>query len=97
MTTASHHGTHVPMCADVCRLGPLPLVCKRFQRLLLDPRDRQLWSELTITAFRTTEPEHRHQQFLAFLRSHLHQVEVAHLVQEELRVRSLFSSGITSR
>lgn len=73
--------------ACTCRLGPLPLVCKRFQRLLLDPRDRHLWSELELRADGCVGvlSDTSHQRFLAFLRSHLHQVEVATLVGQEVR------------
>ncbi len=72
-----------------CRLATLPLVCKRFRRLLLDPEDRHLWSELTIVAhdFKGESAELNHLRFLAFLRSHLHQVEVATLLHDTV-VRS---------
>ena len=69
------------MRARTCRLGPLPLVCKRFQRLLSDPNDRRMWSALDIRASFEDGSEHSHQRFLAFLGLHLHQVEVADLEQ----------------
>lgn len=72
-----------------CRLATLPLVCKRFRRLLLDPQDRHLWSELTIVAheFKGESAELNHLRYLGFLRSHLHQVEVATLLHDPV-VRS---------
>ena len=68
------------MRAHTCRLC-LPPVCKRFQRLLSDPNDSRMWSEICIQASFSELSEHSYQRFLAFLGSHLHQVEVADLQQ----------------
>ena len=69
------------MCARTSRLGPLPRVCKRFQRLLSDPNDSRVWSKITICASYGEDSDQSYQRFLAFLGSHLHQVEVAEVRQ----------------
>ncbi len=69
------------MRARTCRVRPLSLVCKCFHRLLSDPNDRHMWSEMCISDFFGAASEHSHQRFLTFLRAHLSQVEVADLRQ----------------
>ncbi len=56
-------------------------MCKRFQRVLSDPNDRHMLSEIYISDSFGNASEHSYQRFLAFLRSHLHRVEAAVLEQ----------------
>ena len=73
-------------CLQFCftehvRLQVLPLVCKRFRRLLSDPNDRHMWSHLYIGSSYGTSSEYSYRRYLTFLRSHLHNVEVVDLDQ----------------